>query len=341
MLVTPEDNRENKLWACFSSAVAFLVPFLLCGSVGAFKRGGWIYIFIPTAILAVLVFIQVRKKVRRRFEISGRPLSPTLDRALAKDVAFYRGLNPKDREHFQRLIRLFLEEVPVIGVETPIDDQVRILVAASAVIPVFGFPNWRYRLSSVLVYPGPLSASITGMEGGERILGQAQTDSGRVLLSKPDLIAGFQNPVDRRNVGMHEFAHMIDAADGSVDGTPPVPPEEWEGWQQLMEEVLQDPEQAHVLMDPYGFTNKAEFFACLTESFFETPVRLKEKNPVLFDYLKKFYGQNPVPTLKAARKGKARPGKIGRNSRCPCGSRKKYKRCCLNRKEEPLSSILE
>ena len=56
-------------------------------------------------------------------------------------------------------------------------------------------------------------------EGNQAVIGQAQTTTGRVLLSKPDLIAGFQNPVDRKNVGMHEFAHMIDAGDGSVDGT--------------------------------------------------------------------------------------------------------------------------
>ncbi len=342
MLVTAAENRANKRWAWFASAACLLFPFLLSFGLDAFQNGEWIYYCLPGAFVAILVFIVVQRRVAPRFAISCRPSSAPLDLALAKEVAFYRGLDRKDREHFQRLVRLFLEDVSIIGVDTTVDDQVRMLVAASAVIPVFGLPNWKYRLSTVLVYPGPLSPSITGMEeGNQAVIGQAQTTSGRVLLSKPHLLAGYKNPVDRKNVGLHEFAHMVDAADGSIDGALAAPGEDQEGWRRLMEEALQAPERAHVLMDPYGFTNEGEFFACLTESFFETPLRLKEKNPELFDYLVKFYGRDPVATLKDARRGKQRPRKIGRNSRCPCGSGQKFKRCCLGKTVEPLPGIFD
>jgi Mlc titration factor MtfA (ptsG expression regulator) len=84
------------------------------------------------------------------------------------------------------------------------------------------------------------------------------------------------------------------------------------------------PDERRVLRR-YGATNPVEFFAVATESFFEKPRQMKEKTPELYAELCRFYGSDPVATFGTA---PDRPDKIGRNDPCPCGSGKKYKKCC-------------
>ena len=224
---------------------------------------------------------------------------------------------------------VFLDEVPITGIRTEVDETTKLLVAASAVIPVFGFPAWEYaRLGEVLIYPGRFDENFQADGSSDaRTLGMVGVNhlSGVMILSKPDLINGFANPSDKRNVGIHEFAHLVDEADGSIDGLPAgAPASVMDCW---LEWIVDDLEAARQRpgIDSYAYTNRAEYFAVLTEYFFESPSLLREKHPEIYEMLQKMYQQDTGTLLGSILPRRRR---IGRNSPCPCGSGKKFKRCC-------------
>ena len=83
-------------------------------------------------------------------------------------------------------------------------------------------------------------------------------------------------------------------------------------------------------IDPYALTNEAEFFAVATEYFLERPDLLQQKHPELFDALERIFRLDLASRAERLKQAiRARPPKIGRNSRCPCGSGIKFKKCCL------------
>jgi len=152
--------------------------------------------------------------------------------------------------------------------------------------------------------------------------------SGVMILSKPALVAGFEIAGDKRNVGIHEFAHLVDKADGSIDGIPPgVPADVARTWIQWVAKELAYPPAKSSHINTYAYTNEAEYFAVLVEYFFEAPGILQQKNPRVYDMLEKMIRQDTAAFLSGVTRFRAR--RIGRNRRCPCGSGKKYKKCCL------------
>jgi Mlc titration factor MtfA (ptsG expression regulator) len=156
--------------------------------------------------------------------------------------------------------------------------------------------------------------------------------NGMMILSKPDLIQGFRNPADKRNVGFHEFAHLVDKSDGSIDGIPAVglDRESIGPWIELIRREMREIERGDSDLDPYALTNEAEFFAVATEYFFERPGLMQRKHPELFGLMQKVFQQDLAGRLSALRRErKRRPRRLGRNSPCPCGSGRKFKKCCL------------
>ena len=321
MLVTPELNRSNRVLATTVSLTIAVAIF----AIGYFKP--MILLALP---LAYGVYWYMRRKTLRRIKVVAMDFPAEWESGLQSHVSFFRTLDPSKQDRFRNLVKVFLDEVPLTGVKTEVDELTRVLVAASAVIPIFGFDQWEYsQLGEVLIYPGRFNDEFQSGEGDDHnTLGMIGVNhlSGIMILSKPDLVAGFANPKDKRNVGIHEFAHLVDKADGSVDGIPVgVPSDVVRPWIQWVGKELKRPgENDHI--DDYAFTNEAEYFAVLSEYFFEAPEILAKKDPDTYAMLEKMYRQNTRSSLSkvVAR----RPKRIGRNSPCPCGSGEKYKRCC-------------
>jgi Mlc titration factor MtfA (ptsG expression regulator) len=143
---------------------------------------------------------------------------------------------------------------------------------------------------------------------------------------------GFNNMKDRTNVGIHEFAHLLDEADGEIDGVPKayLPPELIQPWTELMHRKMQDIKEGKNNINSYGATSPAEFFAVVTEYFFEDPVRLQQNHPKMYRLLTKTFQQNPRKRYNLDFRELLNPNykKMNRNSPCPCGSGEKYKNCC-------------
>ena len=144
---------------------------------------------------------------------------------LNKKVSFYKRLKPAQKRLFEYKIQEFLQNVAIVGIETEVDVDDKLLVASSAVIPIFAFPEWQYQnLDEVLLYANRFNLDFETAGDDRNILGMVGTGymERKMILSKQALHLGFQNETDKRNTAIHEFVHLIDKADGKVDGIPSV-----------------------------------------------------------------------------------------------------------------------
>jgi len=159
---------------------------------------------------------------------------------------------------------------------------------------------------------------ITGMVG-------AGLMSGKLVMSRPALHLGFSNSKDKHNVGIHEFVHLVDMADGDCDGFPERLKEHAYSiaWFELVEKKINDIELRESSIRDYGATNKAEFLAVASEYFFERPKMMQSKHPVLFQSLSDLYRQDVMRIAEDLQPRRKAP--------CPCGSGRRYKHCCMEK----------
>lgn len=218
-------------------------------------------------------------------------------------VSYYKELDFIDKERFEKEIHYFLNNTRITGVELQINDTDKLLVAASAVIPLFGFPELRYRnISEVLLYKDRFNHD-NQTEGNDRnILGKVGSgDMNRLMiLSKPALHSGFENETSKSNVGIHEFIHLIDKADGATDGIPEsimakqyiIP------WLDLMHKEIDSIRDHDSDINPYGASSKIEFLSVAAEYFFNQPELFRKKHPELYKMMLRIFNQEDILTNK-------------------------------------------
>ena len=251
---------------------------------------------------------------------------PNWSSFLNDKVVFYRTLTDSDKRLFEKRARLFLETTPVEAGQLDVSDEDRLLVAASAVIPVWGFPNWHYfNVQKVFLLPASFNERFECSQPDSFITGMVGTGpmAGKLALSRPALHQGFSNTKDKQNVGIHEFVHLVDMADGDCDGFPErlkkyafsIP------WFELVETKIAGIENDNSNIRDYGATNKAEFLAVASEYFFERPKMMQNKHPKLYTALTDFYQQDVMRISEDITLRKKSP--------CYCGSGKRYKHCCM------------
>lgn len=287
---------------------------------------------VVIVLAAALAFPFLRAKRSRRKALS-RPFPEDWRAILQGKVEFYRSLSAENKARFERDILSFLHGIRITGIKTTVSDADRLLVAASAVIPIFGFPEWEYtNLKEVLLYPATFNEDFAVEGADRRILGMVGTGvmNNLMILSKAELHRGFEIDNDKKNVGIHEFVHLLDKADGVVDGIPQellrrrytLP------WLDLMCRKMDEIRQKQSDIRDYGGTAKEEFFAVASEYFFERPRLLKDRHPQIYANLSRVFRQDLASRVRNRLHGKQR---IGRNDPCPCGSGTKFKKCCGRR----------
>ena len=222
---------------------------------------------------------------------------------LLNKVNFYQQLTPTNQAIFEKRMLHFLSQVTITGINTIIEDEDRVFVAASAIIPIFGFPEWEYNnLNEVLLYPESFNKDFINSDGEEKpVLGMVGDGAMQhmMVLSQPSLREGFTNRTDKNNTGIHEFVHLLDKTDGAVDGIP----ENLADKTHLLPWIKRMHENIQLIMDnrsdinPYGATNQAEFFAVVAEYFFERPDLLQSKHPELYELLETIFRQHPVDEI--------------------------------------------
>ncbi len=217
---------------------------------------------------------------------------------LEEKVDYYRELNAAEQKRFRARMRDFFRYVKITGVETEVTERDKVYVAASGIIPTFGFPQWNQypKLEQVLLYKtsfrqGDFATTgadrrVAGMVGGGFL-------NGKLLLTRPSLHQGFEH-AGQGNTGIHEFVHLMDKADGDTNGIPAyfmdhsyvVP------WLEMVRSEMEAIERGDSDIDDYATTNKAEFFAVVAEYFFNRPAAFAEHHPRLFALLERVFQQD-------------------------------------------------
>jgi Mlc titration factor MtfA (ptsG expression regulator) len=216
---------------------------------------------------------------------------------LKKTVLFYTQLNEPDSALFEKRVQLFLATKQIEGVETEIDDGIRLMVASSAVIPTFAFPQYNYPyVHSILIYPNSFDKKFqTQRYKGHKEVITGMVDSrvqnGTVILSKPDLISAFDGLPHKENVGIHEFVHLLDKEDGAIDGIPEVLLKHtFVGpWLHEIKNEIARIEKGNSDINPYALTNNAEFLAVVSEYFFSNPDKFHKRHPELYQFLSSIF----------------------------------------------------
>jgi len=218
---------------------------------------------------------------------------------LTGQVAYYRNLDDTGKAKFENLVADFLLYVRIEGVGTEITDIDRLLIASSAVIPIFGFPGWKYQnLTNIILYPDTFDQEFQ-FEGEDRnILGMVGSGymNGQMLLSRAALVKGFSKSAGAGNTAIHEFVHLLDKSDGATDGIPEnlLPHEYAVPWVKMMHQEMHRIEEGKSDINPYALTNEAEFLAVAAEYFFEKPGQLKIKHPGIYESLSRIFMQDPA-----------------------------------------------
>jgi Mlc titration factor MtfA (ptsG expression regulator) len=220
-------------------------------------------------------------------------------------VWHYKLMTSEERARFENDLRIFLAEKSWEAAgELEMSDEIKVVVSAFASLLTLGIVNAGYfpNVNSIIVYPSSYVAPSIGDIFGTAVehtsqarLGEAHSD-GPVVISWADILAGADNHQDANNVVLHEFAHKLDFRNGSSDGVPRLhTSEEYDRWAAVMSTeyaaLVDDTEHnRHTLLNGYGATNSAEFFAVATEAFFEKSVRMKREHTELYEVLLMFYG---------------------------------------------------
>ena len=257
---------------------------------------------ILVLVVVLAVFLYLRNNHNRNDLPETFDVPPKWKGILNEKILFYRNLDEPGRRRFESDIHQFLDAISISGVKTEVTIEDRLLVASSAVIPLFGFPAWTYtHLDEVILYPssfdrnfkiGSKEEIITGMVGNGPL-------EGKMILSKPSLHAGFDIANDKRNVGIHEFVHLFDKENGTIDGIPPGFEDKSYAlpWLDFINTQTHEIVANRSDIDGYAATNRQEFFAVASEYFFERPHLLKKKHPKLYAHLVEVFNQEMTGRL--------------------------------------------
>lgn len=244
---------------------------------------------------------------RRRAELREAPF-PEAWGTILDGMPLVRQLSAEDRRTLEGHVAVFVAEKHFEGAGgLVLDDPIRVTVAAHACLLLLGhevdepYPT----LDTVLLYPRPWRTDARRVEDGlvhERSEGRSGESwkRGLVILAWDEVRRGAADDDDGQNVVLHEFAHQLDTALGGADGLPPLPDRAmYAPWARVLgEEFTELVERVNAgrpaMIDAYGATSPAEFFAVVTELFFERPDALRARHPELYEQLAGFYKQAPA-----------------------------------------------
>jgi Mlc titration factor MtfA (ptsG expression regulator) len=250
-----------------------------------------------------MLFAWLKRRHRRQLLVT--PFPEQWLSCLQNHVAQYAPLTEAEQGKLRDDLRVFVAERPWEGCGgLVLTDEMKVTIAALACLLVLKIEHDYFsRVPSILLYPSGYRAPTERSSGDGTVgpgvgrLGEAWY-RGPVVLAWDSVRAGASGADHGHNVVLHEFAHQLDFLDGYADGTPPLSSrEEYRQWHEVMtseyKRLLRDSEHGHArVLDAYGATNPAEFFAVATEAFFEKPLQLRERHAALYMALHGYYRQD-------------------------------------------------
>ena len=247
---------------------------------------------------------------RRRQKLLAEPVPAAWLEILQRNIGHYHYLSQAEQSRLHDDLRVLVAEKNWEGVKgLEITDEIKVTIAGLAAFLLLGIEHDYFaQVMSILVNPGDFVAPRRNYEMGFEMVEDAALSGeavyrGPVKLSWRGVLANARHPGHGSNLVWHEFAHQLDMADRSVDGTPPLGSrDEYTRWQQVMtrefDRLTADAAAGRpTLLDEYGATNEAEFFAVSTETFFDMPLELRAVHPELYALLRDYYRQDPAARM--------------------------------------------
>lgn len=281
------------------SPAAFLVlaavgAGFLAGLLGAAMAGlpGAVGGAVAGACSGAFWFYSRDRRRRARAALLASPFPVRWRTILAHRCDTYGRLPAEWQGRFERDVRVFLNEKRITGVGVTLTDELRLLVAASAVTLSMGWEGYEWpQLAEVLLYPQDFDRDYSFEE--QELSGQAHA-WGTLILSVPTLQESFTHPDDAFHVGFHEFAHLLGVSESQFSGVPPgLSDLKTQEFSEVMERERKHLRKGQII-DPYGEDDPVEFFAVAVEAFFECPLDLEERHPRLYDLFRDFFRQDPA-----------------------------------------------
>jgi hypothetical protein len=267
--------------------------------------------FILTALASLLVLWLLGEpylRERKRQRIRRQPFPAAWREILKQRVPYVRTLPADLQLQLKRHIQVFIAEKTFIGCDgLRITDEMRVTIAAQACLLILNRARGYYpKLREILVYPGSFVVEREHTDGigvahhARQVLSGESWEHGQVVLSWHDTLEGAAIPDDGQNVVIHEFAHQLDQETGFANGAPVLPRrDQYARWSQVLGAEFRHlqsaaSEREDSLFSDYGASDPAEFFAVISEVFFEQPARMAQEHPALYQELALFYRLDPL-----------------------------------------------
>lgn len=216
-------------------------------------------------------------------------------------------LDEMEKERLRALALAFIEEKEYTGGnDCPVTDDMRLSIALTACLPILNLGlTWYDDWVGIIVYPGDFVVPRRMLDESGVLHEYDDVLAGQAWQGGPVVLSWIEEETPGVNVMLHEFAHKLDMREvGEANGLPPLHPDmDRHAWTQAMKTAYQDfrrqvrHAEARGLeteLDPYAAESPGEFFAVMSEAFFETPLLLKEQYPEVYGQLQRFYRQDPA-----------------------------------------------
>jgi len=268
-------------------------------------------ILLTTLILAFLAYYyqtQITINYRRKTLKQSSFPEEWID-FLSKYIYLYRIIPQELKQELHSHIKIFLHEKEFISYDKqPVNIETKLAIASQACLLLLGdkrqkrnyFPYLKY----IYIYPDLIiqkkGEQMSAILSGQSSVGNKSGKDGVVSLSWQEVIKQSSSPHQRENVILHEFAHQLDQEFGTATGVPRLSNlQETLIWGEILKKEYEKHYQAVqkgkiTIIDPYGATNMAEFFAVVTEAFFLKSKLLAAYHPLLYNQLSNYYGVNPI-----------------------------------------------
>lgn len=269
----------------------------------------YIVLLGPVALIALWVLFDLLAKKRRnsrRARLQSTPLSHTQQQLLIENFPLYRKLPIDLQKRLEAHIQVFIDEKVFVGLAGfEITESVKILIAAQACLLILNkSTNYYPSFETILVYPEAYVVETTEQDGLLRstVMSTRAGESwqhGPIVLAWDQVVYGARDDRDGHNVVMHEFAHKLDEENSRMDGLPVLASDtQYKSWSLILNKEYKKQQKkadhgSADVIDHYGATSPAEFFAVVTETFFEKPTKLKHDHPQLYQQFSEFYQLDP------------------------------------------------
>jgi len=259
-------------------------------------------------ILSLLLDLKKRKKLQK---LQNMPFDDKYRKFLLK-TPHYKNLDEQDREKIEKSIILFIYTKEFVGVGIEATDEIKVIIAFYACLLLLHLDteSCYENLQTIIIYPASVVTDKISSSGGvytkEKFVLDGQSANNTVVITWHDAKKEAYH-LRHDNVIIHEFAHEIDFMDGEIDGIPPIEKSKYNEWtnilfkdyKKLNEIAMKNREWGkYKLLGSYAATNEAEFFAVVTERFFETPKSLKKSFPQLYNELESYYNIDTIRLIE-------------------------------------------